>query len=102
MNLSRKAQLNCICDHTAKQHITIDGSGSGMSGRMFPLEPIRMVIQGEKLTSNTGELVRFWAHRQLARTYYHTKGIISHDQFDKTDWWSLQKTLLPLTRLFQL
>ncbi len=26
-NLSRKAQLNCICDHTAKKRIAIDGSG---------------------------------------------------------------------------
>ncbi len=26
-NLSRKAQLNCICNHTAKQRIAIDGSG---------------------------------------------------------------------------
>jgi hypothetical protein len=69
---------------------------------MFPLEPIGMFIQGEKLTSDTGKLLRFWAHRQLARTYYHSKGIILHDQFDETNWWSLQKTLLSLTRLFQL
>ena len=75
-NLSRKAQLNCICDQTAKQHIAIDGSGSGTPGRMFPLEPIGMFIQGEKLTSDTGKLLRFWAHRQLARTYYHSKGLI--------------------------
>jgi hypothetical protein len=101
-NLSRKAQLNCICDHIAKQRIAIDWSESGRSGRMFPLEPIGMFSQGEKLTSNTGKLLWFWAHRQLARTYYHSKGIISHDQFDETDWWLLQKTLLSLTRLFQL
>jgi hypothetical protein len=69
---------------------------------MFPIEPIGMFIQGGKLTSNTGKLLWFWAHRQLARTYYHSKGIISHNQFDKTDWWLLQKTLLSLTRLFQL
>ena len=101
-NLSRQAQLKCICDHTAKQRIAIDGSGSGMSGCMFPLEPIRMFIQGEKLTSDTSKLLRFWAHRQIARTYYHSKGIVLHDQFDETNWWSLQKTLLTLTRLFQL
>jgi hypothetical protein len=102
INLSRKAQLNCICDHTTKQRIAINGPGNGTSGRMFPLEPIEMFSQGEKLTSNTGKLLQFWAHQQLARTYYHSKGIILHDQFDETDWWSLQKTLLSLTRLFQL
>jgi hypothetical protein len=69
-NLIRKAQLNCICNHTAKQRIAMDGSGSRKSERLFPLEPIGMFIQGEKTTSDTGELLRFWAHRQLAREYY--------------------------------
>ena len=41
-NLSRQAQLNCICNHIAKQRIAIDGPGCGTSGRMFPLEPIGM------------------------------------------------------------
>jgi len=30
------------------------------------------------------------------------KQTISHDQFDETDWWSLQRTLTSLPRLFQL
>ena len=98
--LSRKAQLNCICDHTAKQRIAIDGTEGSTAGRMFPLEPIGMFIQGGKLTSDTGDTLRFWAHRQLARKYYHSKGIISHDQFDEMDWWSLQRTLTSLSRLF--
>jgi hypothetical protein len=101
-NLSRKAQLNCICDHTAKQRIAIDGFGHHQSGRLFPLEPIGMFIQGEKLTSDTGDLLSFWAHRQLAREYYGSGNMISHEQFDKADWWSLRKTLLALPRLFQL
>jgi hypothetical protein len=101
-NLSRKAQLNCICNHNAKQRIAIDGSGSCTSGRLFPLEPIGMFIQGEKLTSNTGELLRFWAHRRLAREYYCSRNTILYGQFDETDWWLLWKTLLTLPRLFQL
>jgi hypothetical protein len=100
-NLSRKTQLNCICNHTAKQCIAIDGSGSCKSKRLFPLEPIGMFIQGEKLTSDTGELLCFWAQRQLAREYYCSRDTILYDQFDETDWWSLRKTLLTLPRLFQ-
>ena len=69
---------------------------------MFPLEPIGMFVQGGKLTSDTGDTLRFWAHSQLARTHYHSKGIILHEQFDETDWWSLQSTLTSLPRLFQL
>ncbi len=101
-NLSRKAQLNCICDHTAKQRIATDGSGHRQSGRLFPLEPIGMFIQGEKLTYNTGDLLSFWAHRQLAREYYGSGNTILHEQFDETDWRSLRKTLLALPQLFKL
>lgn len=100
--LSRKAQLNCICDHTAKQRIAADGSSSERPGLMFPLEPIGMFVNGGKLTSDTGDTLRFWAHRQIARTYYHSRGIISYDQFDETDWGSLQNTITALPRLFQL
>jgi hypothetical protein len=100
--LSRKAQLNCICDHTAKQRIAIDGAGRDTPERMFPLEPIGMFVQGGKLTSDTGNTLRFCTHRQLARAYYHSKGIILHEQFDETDWWTLQRTLTSLPWLFQL
>jgi hypothetical protein len=61
-----------------------------------------MFIQGEKLTSNIGNLLSFWAHWQLAREYYGSGDTISHKQFDETDWWSLRTTLLALPRLFQL
>ena len=57
--LSRKAQLNCICDHTAKQQIALDGAGRDTPERMFPLEPIGMFVQGGKLTSDTGDTLRF-------------------------------------------
>jgi hypothetical protein len=100
--LNRKAQLNCICNHTTKQCITIDGLGSCTSGCLFPLEPIGMFIQGEKLTSNTSELLHFWPHRRLARAYYCSRGMILYGRFDKTGWWLLWKTLLTLPRLFQL
>jgi hypothetical protein len=61
-----------------------------------------MFIQGEKMTSDTGEILRFWAYWQLAREYYRSREIISYRQFDEIDWWQLRKTLLALPRLFQL
>ncbi len=64
--LSRKAQLNCICDHTAKQRITINGAERPALSRMFPLEPIGLFVNGEKMTSDTGSHIRLWAHYQLA------------------------------------
>jgi hypothetical protein len=52
--LSRKAQLNCICDHPAKYRIAKDGIEKLEPGKMFPLEPVGIFVQGEKMTSNTG------------------------------------------------
>jgi hypothetical protein len=49
--LSRKAQLNCICDHTTKQQIAIDGLEGPVPGEMFPLEPIGLFVKGKKMTS---------------------------------------------------
>jgi hypothetical protein len=100
--LSRTAQLNCICDHTAKQQIAIDGAKGATQGRMFPLKPIGLFIKGEKLTSETGDQLRFWAHLQLAREFYADQGILTNNQFDEIDWRSVHCTLHNLPRLFQV
>jgi hypothetical protein len=52
--LSQKAQLNCTCNHAAKQRIAVDGTEGATPGRMFPLEPISVFVKGEKMTSETG------------------------------------------------
>ncbi len=101
-NLSQKAQLNCICDHTAKQQIALNGSDSPVPGRMFPLETIGIFVNGEKMTSDIGGQIRFWAHCQLALSYYNNPGILSHKQFDDINWPSVHGTLHKLLRLFQI
>ncbi len=72
-NLSRKAQLNCICDHAAKLCIANDGTIKPEPVKMYPLEPVGIFIQGGKMTSDTGGYIRYWAHHQIARTYYQDK-----------------------------
>jgi hypothetical protein len=47
-SLSRKAQLNCICDHAAKQQIAADGLNATTPCRMFPLKPIGIFVGGQK------------------------------------------------------
>jgi hypothetical protein len=47
-SLSRKAQLNCICDHAAKQWIAADGLNVTTPCRIIPLEPIGIFIRGQK------------------------------------------------------
>jgi hypothetical protein len=101
-NLDRKAQLNCICDHAAKFRIATDGQDRPAPGELFPLKTVGVYVRGEKMTSDTGESIQYWAHHQLARTYYQEQNILSHEQFDAIDWRSVHNTLHNLPRLFQL
>ncbi len=71
--LSRKVQLNCICNHIAKQRIAIDGANGPVPSQMFLLEPIGIFVNGEKMMSKIGGQIRFWAHHQLAREFYPDK-----------------------------
>jgi hypothetical protein len=100
--LSRKAQLNCICNHAAKQWIAADGLGNTTTCRMFLLEPIGLFVGGQKMTSETGEHICFWAHLQLAHKYYSDHKLLSFKQFDLVDWKSIHRALHGLPRLFQL
>ena len=84
--LSRKAQLNCICDNAAKFRIMADGRDRPEHGKLFPLETVGIFIRGEKMTTDTGGSIRYWAHFQLAQEYYHSHNILSHEQFDAIDW----------------
>jgi hypothetical protein len=101
-NLSRKAQLNCICGHVAKQRIAADKLEATTPCRMFPLEPIGLLVGSQKMASEKGDHIRFWAHLQLARQYYHNHKLLSLKQFDLVDWKSIHRTLHDLPRLFQL
>jgi hypothetical protein len=100
--LSRKAQLNCICDHAAKQRIVVDGTKGAIPCQKFPLEPIGLFVQGEIMTSETGGRIHFWAQHQLAQKFYHNWKVLSHDQFDSMDWVSIQCTLHDLPWIFQV
>jgi hypothetical protein len=100
--LSWKVQLNCFCNHAAKQQIAVDGTDGAIQGRMFPLKPIGVFIRGEKKTSETGVWICFWVQHQLSRTFYHDRKILSHDQFDVVVWESIHHTLHYLPRLFQV
>ncbi len=83
--LSQKAQLNCTCNHATKKRIAVSKMEGAILGRLFPLEPIGIFINGKKMKSKTGNQIQFWAHQQLARTFYQDQKILSHTQFDSID-----------------
>ncbi len=98
--LSRKSQLNCICDHLAKQRISNLAQQQQRNNSLFPLEPISVFIGGTKLSSDTCQLIQFHAHRQLAKALFLQKKILSGNGFHKVGWESVHSTLHSVLRLF--
>ena len=100
--LSRPSQLNCVVDIHAKRAIW------GLEGdelppqEMFPLEPVAVFVGQEKMTSDTAESLRFWAHRKLAKDTFFHLGIMSSDAFDEVAWRPVYDALHSVPRLFQL
>jgi hypothetical protein len=101
-NLDRKTQLNCICNHAAKFCIATDGQDQPAPGELFPLKTVGVHVREEKMTSDTGGSIQYWAHYQLAWIYYQEQNILSHEQFDTINWRPVHNTLHDLPRLFQL
>ena len=66
----------------------------------FPLEPVSVFAGEEKITSNTAPVLRFWTHKQLARTTYYALQVLPDRQFDKVDWLSVYDGLHSVPRVF--
>jgi hypothetical protein len=66
-----------MCDNLAKLRFGNGKIAVRGSRLLFSLEPIGISVGGEKLLSETGQLLRFHAHHQLARTFFHQKGILT-------------------------
>jgi hypothetical protein len=100
--LSRPSQLNCIADLRAK------GAIWGLEGcelppqEVFPLEPVAVFVGKEKMTSDTAESLRFWAHHKLAEATFFSLGILSPHGFQEVAWKQVYATLHKVPRLFQL
>ncbi len=69
-NLPREAQLNCQIDYLAKMAIYEAHAPQEIPTRWFPLKPICVFLGRNKLTSDKGEHLRFWVHKQLARSRF--------------------------------
>ncbi len=69
--LSRPSQLNCQMDYYAKKAIWEQDREKMRDTPQFPLEPVCVMLGGNKLTSDRGAELKFWIHRQLAREFFH-------------------------------
>jgi hypothetical protein len=71
-------------------------------GGLFPLESVGVFVGTQKMTSDTGNDIRFWAQRQLAKKYYGHQFFFTPTQFDCINWVLVHRTLHKLPRLFQI
>ena len=68
----------------------------------FPLEPIACFVGKEKMTSDSGELLRFWAHRRLAREALVDSKLLNIRQFDAIAWDAMYAGLHAVPPMFQM
>jgi hypothetical protein len=66
-DLSRPAQLNCAVDFRAKRALLKLDALNLPRQQPFPLEAISVFAGREKMTSDTGPYLRYFAHHQLAK-----------------------------------
>jgi hypothetical protein len=99
--LSRESQLNCQMDFYAKQAILEGSYGHDTPSKRFPLEPICIFLGRNKLTSDKGDRLRYWAHKQIAKdSFYESK--IMFEEFDLVDWEMVYIALHNVPRMFQI
>ena len=102
-NLSRPSQLNCIMDQRAKACITErDVLARPHFQQPLPLEAVTVHVGKNKVTSNSGARVRFWAHKDLARAFFSERKILFPQEFDLADWEMVHSALNFVPRLFQI
>ncbi len=92
-NMSQASQLNALCDTLASPAIWSRNVTCLPPQQGFPLEPICMFVWGKKITSDTGAQIWFAAGREVARSFFHERSILSTDAFDEVDWPSIHRTL---------
>jgi hypothetical protein len=56
----------------------------------------------EKMTSGTGNSIRYHVHRKLAREEFNMAGVLSFTQFAQVDWEIVHSALTTVPRMFQV
>ena len=101
--LTRASQLNCIADGMAKNALESIQSRDDMPAQqMFPLEPVAIFVDGEKLATRPADALRYRAHYVLARETFHDLSVMFRPAFDQIAWKSVYTALHDVPRMFQV
>jgi hypothetical protein len=101
-HLLRPAQLNCTVDASAKLRL-LEADATELPVRQrFPLELIVCYVGNKKMTADTGDVIRFWAHRRLAREALVDGKVLYERQFNLIAWEAVYAGLHGVPQMFQL
>ena len=101
-SLAQPEQLNFLMDGKAKQYIWDLDQDKLPHKEAFPLEPLCVFIGEEKISSDTGARIRFWAHKQLSEELYRNLRILLPGQFKEVDCEMFHLVLHELSQMFQI
>ena len=73
-------------DGKAKQEIWNVDPDNLPHQEAFPLESLCIFLGKEKMSSDTGSIIRFWVHKQRAEEVFRNQKILLSDQFKELDW----------------
>jgi hypothetical protein len=100
--LKHEEQLNCGCDHAAKRCIKETVINGLPKQQAFPLEPLALFVNDQKITTESGPSIRFEAQRQEARRVFEERKVLLPHQFDLVDWPLVHQTLREVPKMFQI
>jgi hypothetical protein len=100
--LTRPEQLNEQCDQGAKQAILEADRQVMGRPRPLPLEAVTVYIGDEKMTTDTGDRLRFLGNLPNAEKHFARRKILLPDAFAQVDWTNVHVALHEVPRGFQL
>jgi hypothetical protein len=92
-NLSQPSQLNCTMDYHAKTVLWEENPTTQPKQEAFPLEPFSVYVGTAKVTSDGIDVLRFWAHKHLAKEKFSSMKILDTRAFDIVGWEIVYHTL---------
>jgi hypothetical protein len=101
-HLSRPAQLNCAVDAGAKRRLLEADAMEQPVWWKFHLEPIVCYVEKNKMTTDTGDAIQFWAQRQSAREALVDGKVLYEHQFNLIAWEAVCAGLHGVPQMFQL
>jgi len=66
----------------------------------LPLEPVAVMVGKEKLTTDSKSVLRFHAHRQIAKDHFYKWKLLVPAEFEEVDWHFVSGALHSVPRMF--